>query len=141
VTTRVVLDTNVIISAYLNAGGNPASIRAGFREHRFEVVVSSDLLGEYEQVLAYPRLTALHGMSREEIRDQIEGIRRAATLVRLGSVPHVIQEDPDDDIVLATAIAGEAEYIVSGDEHLRRLGIYQGIRVVSPAAFVALLES
>lgn len=137
---RVVLDSNVVISSYLNASGNPARIRAEYREQAFEGVVSDALLDEYRQVLSYPRLIALHSMTEQEIADQVDGIRHASIVAPLGEISNVVPEDPADNAVIATALAGEAEYIVSGDDDLRRLSRYQGIRVLSPAAFVALLE-
>ena len=51
----------------------------------------------------------------------------------------VIAADPSDDMVLACAVAGKADYIVSGDPHLLDLGEYEGIRIVSPAVFVSIL--
>lgn len=136
----IVLDSNVVVSSYLNASGNPAKILAAFRTLAFEVVVSDPLLEEYQRVLSYPRLCRLHSMTDQEIADLVEGIRHTSVVVQLAEIPNVIPEDPADNMVIATAIAGEAEYIISGDDDLHRLSTYQGIRVLSPAAFVALLE-
>lgn len=53
---------------------------------------------------------------------------------------HVVADDPDDDKFLDCAVAAQAEIIVSGDEHLLSLGSFQGIQILTPAAFVVLLS-
>jgi putative PIN family toxin of toxin-antitoxin system len=138
---RVVLDTNVLVSSYLSASGPSGRIRAAFQRQEIEVVVSDALLEEYRRVLNYPRIVKLHGMSSEEIDDQIAGLREAAIFAPLAEIPDLIPEDPPDNDVIATAVSGEAEYIISGDDDLQRVGMYQGIRVVTPALFAALLQS
>jgi putative PIN family toxin of toxin-antitoxin system len=136
---RAVVDTNVIVSSYLSPTGAPAGIRAELEQHQFELVISEELLAEYRRALAYPRVAIRHGMSEAEIAAQVEGIRRIAVLVPLGDVPNVIPEDPPDNAVIATAVAGNASYIVSGDADLHRLGEHRGIQILPPALFLALL--
>jgi putative PIN family toxin of toxin-antitoxin system len=114
---------------------------ASWRLQRFDLVVSPALLTEYERVLNYERLRRRHGLSPEQVAREIAGLRDAAILVVPTEVPAVIADDPDDDHVLACAVAGEADYIVSGDRHLLSLGEYRGIRILSLAAFLALLET
>jgi putative PIN family toxin of toxin-antitoxin system len=138
---RVVLDTNSVVSRYLVAAGIPAQIMTAWRLQRFDLVVSPALLAEYERVLNYERLRRRHGLSPEEVTREIAGLRDAALLVIPTEVPAVIADDPDDDHVLACAVAGEADYIVSGDRHLLTLGEYRGIRILRPAAFLALLDT
>jgi len=136
---RVVLDTNIIISAFLVALGAPARIVASWRAGRFDLVVSPALLAEYEEVLGYERIQRRHRMTPERITGEVADIARLAILVEPHTVPAVIAQDPDDDQVLACAVTGEASYIVSGDPHLLNLRQYHGIRILSPAAFVQLL--
>jgi putative PIN family toxin of toxin-antitoxin system len=136
---RVVLDTNIIVSSFLVALGASARIIAHWRAGLFDLVVSPALLAEYEEVLGYGRIRRRHRMTPEQIAAEIADIRRFALLVEPQTVPSVIADDPDDDHVLACALAGHAHYIVSGDPHLLNLQTYQGIRILSPAGFVALL--
>ena len=71
----------------------------------------------------------------------VSDIRRLAIVAIPASVPRVIAEDPDDDHVLACALAGAVDLLVSGDRHLLGLGgTYQGIRIVTPAEAIALIE-
>ena len=138
---RVVLDTNIIVSGYLVVAGIPAQIVAAWRAERFAVIVSPVLLAEYEEVLNYDRLRRRHGLTSAEISREIAALAAAALLVAPQATPAVIAADPDDDHVVAAAMAGEADYIVSGDAHLLDLREHRGIRVLSPSAFLSLLAS
>lgn len=138
---RVVLDTNVVVSSYLVHVGPSARILSAWRNQQFELVVSSALLAEYERALNYDRVRRRHGLSAEQIARNIEDLGQLAILVEPETVPAIIAADPDDDQVLAAAVAGEAEFIVSGDRHLLDLRQHAGIRVLSPAAFATLLDA
>ena len=78
---------------------------------------------------------------REVIQRMLAALRKHARLVPGRLDLEVIAEDPDDDQVIIAAVEGSVDYIVSGDRHLRDLGAYQGIRIISPAEFARLLEA
>lgn len=137
---RAVLDTNIIVSSYMVALGPPARILAAWGAGRFDLVVSLTLLAEYMRALSYDRIRRRHQLSAERIQADIARFREEGYLVEPTDVPVVILADRDDDHVLACAVAGNADYIVSGDPHLVDLGEYQGIRILRPAAFLALLD-
>ncbi len=137
---RAVLDTNIVVSSYLSSTGAPGRIRAALEQHRFDLVVSEPLLDEYTRALNYPRVVARHRLTAGEIAEQVDGIRRIAALVALADLPNVIPEGPEDNKVVATAVAGSAHYIVTGDDDLLRMGEYEGIQVLSPALFLAVLQ-
>jgi putative PIN family toxin of toxin-antitoxin system len=138
---RAVLDTNIIVSRYLVAIGIPARIITAWRQDRFEVVVSPALLAEYERVLNYRDVRRRHHLSPEDISNEVGAFGAAALLVEPEEVPAVIVADPADDQVLAAAVAGTADYIVSGDPHLLEVRVYRGIRILTPATFLALLAA
>ena len=138
---RVVLDTNIIVSRYLSPVGVPAQVLERWQRGAFELLVSGPILSEYEAVLGYERLQRRHGMNAERIGRAVERIRRSATLVVPTETLAVVEEDPDDDKFLECGVAGDAEIIVSGDDHLLKLRTFRHIQILSPAAFLAFLDA
>ncbi len=112
----------------------------GARTQAFEWYSSAILLAELLDVLGrdkFSRRLEVAGLTPQGI---VADMWRLASLVAPADVPRVIAADPDDDHVLACAVAAQAELIVSGDRHLLDLGgNYQGIRIVSPAEAVNIL--
>lgn len=127
---RVVIDTNVYISA-LMFGGLPGSLLQLAFSKSFVTVISSLLLDELDE-----KLRLKFEISTKDaalIRAKLESI---AEFVRPEMVLHVIEDDPDDDRVLECALAGEANYIVTGDRHLLKLGIYEGVTIITVRQFL-----
>lgn len=139
---RAVLDTNVIVSSFLSPGGTPGRLRRAFTEGLFDLCLSPPLLGEIEEVLRRPKIVRLRGVSAEETGAFIAGLSRIARVVEIPPfLEAVVADDPDDDILFATSLAAEAQFIVSGDDAVLRVGTYNGIHVVSPHAFLKILET
>lgn len=137
---RIVLDTNVVVSIYLAArGGTIADLLDAWQNGAFDLVVSQPILDEYRRVLNYPHLSRMHGRGADQIDADLARIQRTSLVVREWQPMVVIERDPSDDKFLECAIAGEAEVIVSGDDHLLALNDFRGIRILRPAAFVELL--
>src|SRR5688500_3339608 len=136
---RVVIDCNVIISAYLAPAGAPAAVIAAWRAGLFTLLVSEAMLAEYRDVLGRPHIRPRHGLSDEQIEQNIADFRIAAELVNttVGTFPDG-SRDPDDDIVLACAAAGHADYIISGDHDLLALRQFRRIPILRPAEFLSL---
>jgi uncharacterized protein len=137
---RIVLDTNVLVSALLSPGSVPGIVLSRWTTDSYEMLVSEPLLAEYLRVLERPRLQDKHRKEQKEIHALIARFRVDGVLVEPDTGIRVVRADPDDDIVVATAVAGEADYIVSGDRHLLELGILEGIRVVTPAVLLVIFE-
>jgi putative PIN family toxin of toxin-antitoxin system len=137
---RVVIDTNVIVSRYLSPRGVPAQILGYWRDAAYDLVVSEAILGEYQRTLQYERLRVIHGMTDEVVTEVITAFRELALLVEPLAMPAVVSADPADDKFLACAVAGGADYIISGDAHLLIMKEYQGIRILSPTVFLTLLN-
>lgn len=137
---RVVADANVVVSGAIAPLGAPAAVLRGWRAEVFELVVSDDILKEYERVLRYPRIRRRHGLDDDEIAALIDGFRRFATVVEVTERLRIVADDPADDRYLECARAASAAFIVSGDRHLLDLREHAGIRVLSPRAFLALLD-
>ncbi len=129
--TRVVLDTNIIVSG-LGWRGAPHDIVRACLDHRHELVSSPDLLVEVDRVLRYPKFR----FSSSEILDYLALLTAAAEIVRPDFQLAVIEADPTDNRVLECALAGGAEAIVSGDDHLLDLAEFEKIPILRPREFL-----
>jgi putative PIN family toxin of toxin-antitoxin system len=127
-----VLDTNVVVSSVLSASGAPAEVMREWRRERFDLAVSRPLLTEYGRALRYDRVRTIHGSSDGEIEEVISRVRRFATLVETREAIDAVAADPDDNRVLACPVEAGARTVVSGDKHLRTLGEYRGVSILSP---------
>jgi putative PIN family toxin of toxin-antitoxin system len=132
---RAVLDTNVVVSALL-FDGQASRLLALWQQRRFIPVISRPILQEYLRVLAYPKFK----LTAQEVRDAIEQLLPYAEVASPSRRLRVIRRDPDDNRFLECVVAAKAQYLVSGDDDLLSLGTFQGIRVVSVAEFLAILE-
>ncbi len=137
---RAVLDTNVFVSALLSRRGPAAQIFNAWRQRKFLLIISPFLLQEIERVLRYPKIQQKYGISDQEIQILLELLRRDAIVVSGNLVvQNVIPDDPEDEHVLACALEGRADCIVSGDAHLLRLKTFQGIPILPLKAFLEKL--
>jgi len=134
---RVVLDTNVWISGIFFRGGPPAALLRAWRDERFEVVLTPDVLDELEQKL---REKSVQFTSDQALGEEwIAYIKSFAHVVRAKVTVEGVCRDQDDDKVLSAALSGDAGYVVSGDDDLQVLEQYQDVTIVSPRAFADLL--
>jgi putative PIN family toxin of toxin-antitoxin system len=128
---RVVCDTNVLISGIL-FGGKPRELLRLCSSGKVTNFTSPALLKEVEAVLTRPKF----GLNEEQVYGIIRLFRDTFSLVRPEISLSVITADPDDNRVLETASAAQAEVIISGDAHLLDLGQWEGIPVFTSAAFL-----
>jgi putative PIN family toxin of toxin-antitoxin system len=112
-----------------------------WRRGAFTLLVSRELLNEYSTVMHYDRIRSRHHLSSGLIAREISLLRELAELVVVEHVPRVVIADPKDDMVIACAAAGNADYIISGDRHLLALQQHQGIDIVTVAGFLRLLDA
>lgn len=129
---RVVLDTNVVVSALL-WGGTPERLIELAGEGSLECFTSELLLCELAGILGRAKFAAKlrqRNLSADEI---VARYREIAETVEAAPIEEAALRDPDDAAVLACALAARAEAIVSGDDDLHALGNYHGISVLSPA--------
>jgi putative PIN family toxin of toxin-antitoxin system len=101
------------------------------------LLTSPALLAELEDVLQRPKFAQRLTDAHVAAKDLVLGFSALADLVRPGSVLPVVVRDPDDDEVLACALFGKVDRIVSGDVDLLNLGSYQGIPIVTAAQIIA----
>lgn len=111
------------------------------RDGAFTYCLSDEILAETQRVLVEtPRLRQRYTYNDEDVQAFILSLRAAVHLVT--NVPPLagIVRDPNDDMVVACAVAAAADYVVSRDEDLLSLGAYEGIAMITPEAFMALLR-
>jgi hypothetical protein len=134
---RVVLDSNLIISALITGAGVPAQVLEAWRRGRFELVLSEEQLEELRRVTRYARLRPL--ISAQAAGVLINELRAHAQM--LADLPHIDRSpDPADNFLLAMAQAGEADVLVTGDKHdLLSIGSFQRTRIITARQFLALL--
>jgi putative PIN family toxin of toxin-antitoxin system len=134
---RVVLDTNVMISAFLSPLGKPFACLRWALDNA-TLIVSRELLEEVETRLARPKFNKYLDASRR--RAVVADLALSAVQVELRGIVKVCR-DPDDDKLLEIALLGRADCLVTGDHDLLILDRYQGIPILTPAGFLAALSS
>ncbi len=131
--TRVVIDTNVVISAFLFEGG-PGELVPLWKSGRINPLASREIIDEYLRVLTYPKF----GLAPEEIDFILyQEILPHFEIVRAKPGPVIVRDDPSDDKFIRCAEAGNAKIIISGDQHLLRLKRYRAIEIMTPGQFLA----
>jgi putative PIN family toxin of toxin-antitoxin system len=136
---RAVLDTNVLASGTIDRDTAPSQIITRWLAGRYALVVSDPIIDEFQRVLDdvyFQRMS-----SPATVATILAGLRIVGLIVPLNPNVERVATHPEDDLILATAIAGAADYLVTGDRKLLALGTYQSVRIVSPAEFLALLDS
>lgn len=139
--TRVVLDTNVLISGwsvYEDSERVPARVVRQWRENRYLLLTSDKLRAEFARTFRKPYFQAR--FNSKQIRRAERLLASRAQVVAIDVEVVDVASHPEDDAVLASAISGRADFLVTGDRQLQRLGTYRGIAIVSPRDFLTLLE-
>lgn len=138
---RVILDTNVLLGALIAPQGPPDLIYRAWRAGRFELVTSATQIDELRRVSRYPKLKTI--LPAHRVGTMINHLQRTVVLDPLPPAPDGVEaEDPDDRFLLAMALAGDADYLVTGD---RRAGLLQRrsigrTRILTPAQFCTELR-
>ena len=130
---RLVLDTNTAVSGLI-WGRGPGRLIDASAAGNVQIISSLPLLDELHHVLLRKKFAAQLTEQGVSAADLFEGYAALVQIVVPALIGPVILADPDDDIVLATAVGGGAEIIVSGDAHLLGIGEFRGISIVTPAA-------
>ncbi len=128
---KVVLDTNVFISAILTPGNPRKILEFARKDTSLTLFISEFILWEIERILKRKI-----GMEDFQILTILDSIRDIAVFVSPNIVLSVIERDDSDNRILECAIEAKAEYIVSGDDHLLSLKEYNGIKILTPSQFI-----
>lgn len=131
---KAVLDTNVFISGIFWKGDSNKIILA-WRQKKFTLVFSFPIIEELRQTLKTFKI----GMSKEMTEEWASMIIENSIIVKPLPKPNIVKDDPDDNKFIECAAAGQAEYIVTQDKHLLKIGEYENINIIPPLEFLKIL--
>jgi putative PIN family toxin of toxin-antitoxin system len=123
---RVLLDTNILVSAIISSGNARELFKKGI-DGRFTLVISEPILEELTTVMRRPKFKT----TEEEVGRTTMALLQTAEIVAVASNLNIIKEDPDDNKILNAAFDGGADVIVTGDHHLLELKVYKGIKIIT----------
>jgi putative PIN family toxin of toxin-antitoxin system len=141
---RAVLDTNVWVSAILTPGTPPAKILEFALTGKMRLIISPGIIREIGRVWQYPKVKKAlkkHRITFQEVDDVMVKLLKAAVITPGEILAKGVSDDPADDAIIACALEGRADFIISGDHHLTDLTNYQGIKIVTPSTFLALIAA
>ncbi len=134
---RIVPDVNVLVSGVLTPSGLPGRIMAAWRQNQIAFVVSLAIIEKTVEVLRRPHILNAFSIEESDIQDLRTFLTEEAVITPGTLDLQVVKEDPEDDTILIAAVEGKADCIVSGDRHLKNLGSYQNIPILSPSEFMS----
>jgi uncharacterized protein len=137
---RIVLDTNVIVSALI-WGGKPLRLLELAAECTITLCTSPELIAELADVLSRSHLAQRVANKHASVEQALSDYVELALIFRPPSVPRVVPDDADDDHVIAAAAAAGAVAIVSGDSDLLRIGEHGGVAIWTVAEAVGQIET
>lgn len=132
-----VIDTNILASGSLARTGSVAEIMDAIYAGRFRLAISEHVLTELMHTLENPYFA--QRLSTQQVVGFVSGLRAIALVVTPTITVSGVATHPEDDVILATALSAGAEYVVTGDKHLRNVGAHGGTRIISTAEFAAML--
>lgn len=135
---RATLDVNVLVSGFPASSGSPAELLERWLRREFELILSEHILIEASEAWEKPYWAARY--TADQVHNTVALLRERARLVVPAPTVRGVAEDEEDDLVLATAIAGDAGVLVTGDRYLQALGQYQNVAILSPRQFLEVLE-
>lgn len=131
-TTRVVFDTNILISSLLSLNGAPFRCVALAHSGIVQSVTCVEILDEFDE-----KLRTKFAFDVQQASRAVDEIRRFSEVIPIPGLLKIVAQDPDDDAVIECAVVGNASVIVSGDKHLRSLARYQDIQILTANDFLS----
>ena len=130
---KVVIDTNVFVSSFF--GGNPRKIIDLWKSEKITLCLSQDILDEYIDVLHRIGLR-----NEKELNELLALFSKSYNILFIAKTPrlHIVEDDPDDNKFIECATVLKADFIITGDKHLKAIKKYMSIKVTSPEQFLKL---
>jgi putative PIN family toxin of toxin-antitoxin system len=135
-----VLDTNTIVSATIVSVGISGQILDAARAGQFSHITSAPIVAEVARNLAHPRIRGKYHLTEADIARIVTYLRDHAGFTRITQPVQGAATHPEDDLILATAVSANADYLVTGDSKLQALGSYEGVKIISPRQFLDILR-
>ena len=136
---RAVVDTNILVRALIKPQGSVGPVLRRLRDGAYRLLYSESLLAELVDVLSRPRIRNKYGIGRDDVATVLTLIELRGELV-MPQRRIIVCRDPKDNQVLEAAVAGRADIIVSGDDDLLVLHPFEGIPIIVPSIFLAMLD-
>jgi uncharacterized protein len=139
---RATLDTNVLVSGMASLeyeSSTPAEILRRWIVGQFELVLSASILNEIERTLTKPYYQSHRSFAQISAAEQV--IAREATIIAPTVIISGVASHPEDDLVLSVAVSANVDYLVTGDRQFQKVGFHRGVTILSPRAFLDLLEA
>jgi putative PIN family toxin of toxin-antitoxin system len=137
---RAVIDTNVLLAGPL-WHGTPHALVEYARNGTLTLISSTALLAELAEVFARPKFDAILIRSNTSLERSLDEVRALAAIIEPAPLPAPVCRDPDDDAVLALALAAQVDFIVSGDNDLLDLQVFESIPIVTPTQALRRIEA
>ena len=138
---RAVLDTNILVSAILVPSGIPARILVAAFAGAFLCFASEAIVGEVLVTLGRARVLRKCQLDPAHISQIREFLESRPVLVPITAEVRGVASHPEDDLILATAVSARVDYLVTGDRQLLALQQFEGVQIVSPRDFLAILDA
>ncbi|MFH1773678.1 MAG: putative toxin-antitoxin system toxin component, PIN family [Methanobacteriota archaeon] len=136
---KITVDTNVLISATFWLG-NPHRIIKKVEEGKLELVLSAEILEEFEEIMGQDKFQLKLKNINATVSEVVSKLTEMSEIVEISGKIRAVEADPDDDKVLECAVNGKVDFIVSGDRHLLEMEEYRGIRIVTAREMLKLME-
>lgn len=131
---KIVLDTNIFISGIINPKGNAGRVMQEWKNNSFEMIISFELLEEIKQVLKYPKIVKITKWDNVKIDEFIEYLHFFTTVVNISKINYHFEQDPNDNHIIETYIAGKCDYLITGDKAL--LSLKNEFNIISLEDFI-----
>lgn len=136
-----IFDANVVISGIISRGA-PFEIIELWRNKKINIAVSDEIIDEIVRVLEYPHVIKLLGNSPKERISEIKNdFYKLAKFVAPNKKFNLVKDDPTDNKFLDCAYAAKADFIITGDKHLLKLGDFFDTKIITPKGFLAVKNS
>ena len=132
---KVVLDTNVFISGIFWTGDCNKLINCWGKE-KFKLIISLEIISELIKILKDFKIQLPEGI----IKEWIDLIIRNSIIVKPEEKFEIVKDDPKDNIFIEAAFAEKSDFIISQDKHLLKLKEFRGIKIITPDAFLKIIE-